>query len=569
MADPEGGANPSDIAALLGQPLRLVNYFLYALPEAKRYREFQIRKRAGGERTISAPIRPIKTMQRALAKWFATQHKPHSHAHGYVDHRDILTNADQHLRQRWVLRVDLKDFFPTIHFGRVRGLLLKPPYSLPEDVARVLAHLCCHRGVLPQGAPSSPIVTNMVCRRLDRELAKLAREHRCRYTRYADDLVFSTRQRAMPAQFVGKDPQTGIITAGAELQRVIEGNGFTINDGKTRLYPNTQRQLVTGLVVNDRRNVPREYVRQLRNQIHAWRRHGPEVAKKLVMSTDVKNRPTAERPDFRLVLRGRVQHVGHVRGWNSSVYQRLARALAQVDDGFRPKETSEPPTTPGTVYLFCEGPTDYDHIEAAHRHFRGLGRFVDIDFHFGRDADIEGDDQLLKRCEAAAPNSHAYPHVFLFDDDNARIRERITVPGGGPRKWSAGVYSLAISKPPWRQHDDRVCIEMLYSDEDLHHEKDGRRLFLRKEFDDRTGQHIADEPTLNCRDKEGDQSLVAKRVVDLGTKESRALSKADFAKAILSQEPGFASADFSGFEATLAMVQAIVVEWRTNNHERH
>ena len=257
-----------DVADLFGVSLKRVNFFLYVLAETKRYKEFGIEKRLGGTRAISVPIRPIKEMQRAFAKWLSHRFKPHTHTHGYVEDRDILTNADHHVGRRWVMRVDLKDFFSTIHFGRVRGLLMSPPYSLPPDVAQLLAHLCCYKGSLPQGAPSSPVISNMVCRRLDRELAKLAGEHRCRYTRYADDLVFSTNQRAMPSQLIGRDAQTHIISVGSDLKRVVEGNGFVVNDEKTRLYPRNQRQLVTGIVVNDCLNVPRDYVRTLRDQMY-------------------------------------------------------------------------------------------------------------------------------------------------------------------------------------------------------------------------------------------------------------------------------------------------------------
>src|SRR5205814_3311637 len=116
----------------------------------------------------------------------------------FIPARSILTNAKPHLRQKFVLNVDLKDFFPTINFGRVRGVLIAKPYCLLPHIATYIARICCRDNALPQGAPTSPIISNMICSRLDRQLLRLARQYRCVYTRYADDLTFSTSMPRFP-----------------------------------------------------------------------------------------------------------------------------------------------------------------------------------------------------------------------------------------------------------------------------------------------------------------------------------------------------------------------------------
>jgi RNA-directed DNA polymerase len=148
--------------------------------------------------------------------------------------------------------VDLKDFFPSITFRRVRGLFEAKPYQLDHSVATVLARICCHKNSLPQGAPTSPIISNMICARMDSQLRQLAVRHRCAYTRYADDLTFSTSTRNFPealAEIVSTETGNK-LKIGVENNHKIKLNGFEINQQKTRLQTSDKRQVVTGLTVN-------------------------------------------------------------------------------------------------------------------------------------------------------------------------------------------------------------------------------------------------------------------------------------------------------------------------------
>lgn len=153
-----------DIARLLDTELSKLTYYLYATPESQHYKIFTIRKRLGGVREISAPITPLKIIQRKLNQVLQSVYEPNMAVHGYVKgkERNILTNAKSHVDKRLLLNIDLKDFFPTINFGRVRGLFLHLPYNLNIEVSETLANICCYNKALPQGAPTSPVVSNMI-----------------------------------------------------------------------------------------------------------------------------------------------------------------------------------------------------------------------------------------------------------------------------------------------------------------------------------------------------------------------------------------------------------------------
>jgi RNA-directed DNA polymerase len=178
-----------EVAALLGASTKRLIYLLYGRPEEKRYYEFRIPKRRGGERAILAPQMELKILQKRLAELLKKVYKPRNVVHGFTGGRSIVSNASCHVGRRFVLNVDIKDFFPSIHFGRVRGLFTCQAIGAEGLAATVLTQICCHRGALPAGAPTSPIISNMVCARLDRELVELAKKYKCYYSRYVDDLL--------------------------------------------------------------------------------------------------------------------------------------------------------------------------------------------------------------------------------------------------------------------------------------------------------------------------------------------------------------------------------------------
>lgn len=188
-------------------------YIAYGLAPGARYKEFTIPKKSGGTRRICAPRIALLGLQRDILRLLESDYRPRAHVHGFVGghQRSIVSNARQHVGKRWVLNIDLEDYFETIHFGRIRGRLMAPPYDYPEEIAQFIAHIACFQTekevegslrtthVLMPGAALSPILANIVSDKLDAELARFCRQLGCTYTRYADDITISSNRRTFPA----------------------------------------------------------------------------------------------------------------------------------------------------------------------------------------------------------------------------------------------------------------------------------------------------------------------------------------------------------------------------------
>lgn len=254
--------NRADFADFLGIPLKKLTYLLYVKKPENCYSTFEIPKKNGDLRKISAPNDALSSIQRNLSVelskrqkeiWEEKNIRPNI-SHAFEKDKGIISNARVHRNKRFVLNLDLENFFGSIHFGRVRGFFMKNrDYKVPTEVATIIAQLCCFQGSLPQGAPSSPIITNLVCQIFDFHVLKLAKKYKLDYTRYADDLTFSTND----TKFLQlKDSFL------EDLEVVIQKNGFKINKSKTRLSYRSSKQKVTGLVVNKKLNVDRNYCRE-------------------------------------------------------------------------------------------------------------------------------------------------------------------------------------------------------------------------------------------------------------------------------------------------------------------
>lgn len=357
---------PREFAGLFGLDYRQLSGIIYS--SDPKYFSFSIPKASGGTRRITAPKKRLKTLQRRLNYVLQCVYTPKAAVHGFVPQRSTVTNAEAHTGAELVLNLDLKDFFPSINFGRIRGLLASYPYELPEEVATVVAQTCTFKDVLPQGAPTSPTVANMICAVLDSQLTSLAEDCRAMYTRYADDITFSTTQRQMPDRLV-RDARTETaspmdVTLGDQLTGIIRKNGFTVNQEKVRLQRSTERQEVTGLVVNEFVNVPRELVRQVRAMLHAWRKFGladahdhharkyysseEDTDSDLSSDSETKDNPenpqsdSSDIPRFENVVRGRIEYIGMVRGKDNSIYRKYR---SQYDE-LAQRDLSESPQLP-------------------------------------------------------------------------------------------------------------------------------------------------------------------------------------------------------------------------------
>lgn len=318
-----------DLAAFLGTTPARLSHYLYA-NSRPRYRRFRVRKASSGWREISAPPSVIHVFQLKLLSCMNALAPPKPPVHGFAPERNVRTNAKPHLKAELVLNLDLKDFFPSIHFGRVRGMFRKPPFNFPDDVATVLAQTCCDERVLPQGAPTSPLISNLICRGLDLDLERFARSSGCSYTRYCDDITFSTTRSRFDPGLVVSPPGADRVELGAPLTDILSRHSFSANPKKTRLRSRQQRQEVTGIVVNEKLNVPREYVRNIRSIIHDCEVRGLEQADKRFKSLLDRKQRRGSSPDLALSLLGRLQYLRMIRGRQDPLYLSLAVRAARV-----------------------------------------------------------------------------------------------------------------------------------------------------------------------------------------------------------------------------------------------
>lgn len=263
-----------DLAALLKYDPKSLSYITYKLPN--RYTHFTIPKSSGSARSIAAPREELKALQAKVSELLQVcihnmnedLNITSSLSHGFMKGHSIMTNADNHRKKRFVFNIDIENFFGSIHRGRVFGFLTKNKnFLLQPKVARALAQIVCHDDALPQGAPSSPIVSNLIGHLIDMRLVNLAKKLGCTYSRYADDITFSTNKKDFPSD-IAQQSSADIWLPSAKLEKIVEKCGFKLNPKKTRMQYKESRQTVTGLVVNRKINPPATYRHTVRAMAH-------------------------------------------------------------------------------------------------------------------------------------------------------------------------------------------------------------------------------------------------------------------------------------------------------------
>jgi RNA-directed DNA polymerase len=237
------GISPKLLTAMARHPRRNYPY----------YRTFQIPKKSAGRRTILAPRRFLKAVQKYILRQILERQPLPPYVTGFVRKRSILDNASCHVGSRYLLNVDIKDFFPSVSEGQVVRVFTELGY--PKKMSRILAGLCTYGGSLPQGAPTSPCLANLAFNKVDKRIFNLARAHALKYSRYADDLTFS-----------GSSPIDENFLK--ELTRIVGQYGFQVNTEKTRFANPGQAKYVTGFVVNERVQPRRDRRRRLRAMFH-------------------------------------------------------------------------------------------------------------------------------------------------------------------------------------------------------------------------------------------------------------------------------------------------------------
>lgn len=217
----------------------------------------------------------------------------------------------------------MKDFFPSVHFGRIRAVLQLYPFRLKPEYAHVVANFCCFESKLPQGAPTSPIITNIVCQKLDYKLVQLAKEHHCYFTRYADDITFSCDKARFDDEFLKK------------LDEIVKAEGFVINEKKTRIQKRAFRQEVTGVTVNEKLNLQPDYIRNVRAMLHNWEKYGYEIANAKFAKFYPKEKGFLRNkiiPPLESVVSGKIMFLGMVRGKEDALYLRYSNQLKTLTD---------------------------------------------------------------------------------------------------------------------------------------------------------------------------------------------------------------------------------------------
>jgi len=386
----------------------------------KRYTEFKIKKKSGAERSIHAPIKGLKSLQKTLSFVLQCVYEPHKATMGFVRNRSIVDNAKLHVGSAYVYNIDLKDFFPSIDQARIWRCLQLKPFNLnnikvvdfnihpksknvlvvkfdngiraiasinkcfkddgdnltsifcndngevlegwdvrpidntnwivklaDEDnwvnpsqkvsnrkgLSNIIASLCCtemeverkndktgeweksKRNVLPQGAPTSPVITNIVCQKLDFLLSGVAKRFGLKYSRYADDITFSSKHNVYQTEskFL------------KELHRIITEQKFKIKESKTRLQKDGFRKEVTGLLVNEKANVQKRYIKQLRMWLYYWERYGYEIASSFFLKQYIADKGHVKNtiPDMANVIFGKLNYLKMVKGEENELYLKL------------------------------------------------------------------------------------------------------------------------------------------------------------------------------------------------------------------------------------------------------
>jgi len=241
----------------------------------RNYISYTISKRSGARRVIDAPKDEIKCLQNLVLKTFINRFKVNGLAHGFVRHKSPITNATQHIAPKVLVKIDVKDFFTSIKIQEVyktflyllrtelgrRIINLRDPVTnrdttALEECADLFANIICYKGRLPQGAPTSPPISNIICLPLDRRLRDLEQPYKCTITRYADDITVSTKVNKNLAAIIGP------------ILRDLRKSKLKVNPAKIAVIRNCNQMRVTGIVVNEKLNIDKVTRRNLRAEIH-------------------------------------------------------------------------------------------------------------------------------------------------------------------------------------------------------------------------------------------------------------------------------------------------------------
>jgi hypothetical protein len=289
---------------------------LMIMAEKPSYKTFSIPKKGGGEREIEAPYHSLKKVLSRLNYYLQSVYyfEKSSAAYGFIpgvsnddDRRNVVTNAKKHLNKAYLLNIDLKDFFHTVSRDRVLQIFAGKPFNFKRDLPDLLADITTYKGRLPMGTPTSPVLSNFACRELDQALVNFAEDMLWIYTRYADDMSFSSNQ-LINAEKINS------------VRRIVKQQGFVINERKSKVFGPEDDKIVTGLLLTDKVSLAPDYLPKLEEEIK-------RLAEVMIAQNEQGQLSTKWVEQQKKQVRGRLNFVGFVLRRNDPRYQSLKDAF--------------------------------------------------------------------------------------------------------------------------------------------------------------------------------------------------------------------------------------------------
>jgi len=531
----------NDFAMLLGYKPKFLSYILYKIPLESKYREFEIPKKNGGTRKIKAPTEKLKHLQRRLSdllnsclEELSDNHKKKDKlSHGFRKGHSIITNAAMHKKKRFVFNMDLQDFFPSINFGRVRGFFINNSnFQLEPAIATIIAQIACHDNELPQGSPCSPVISNLLAHHLDIRLSSLAAKAKCTYTRYADDLTFSTNKSDFSTLIAARDSEEA-WGVGKKLRSEIKRTGFSINEGKTSMQFKTSRQIVTGLVVNEKVNIKRDYYRRARSMCIS-------LFTKDEFYISGSNQANADSLELQQIDNQKVKGtLNQLEGILSFIYQ-----IKGLYDERKSSEKRNFPSSLMTLYrkflfykhffaldkplLVCEGKTDIIYLKCALKQLSSSypdmiecnedGEFIKIGFLNMSEklkeilSISEGTGGLSalmtmyeKYMQPFKGQGKKHPVVFLIDNDDGAGEIKKKLKSYSPEKlYFHFTENLYVVHTPQADDGSDTAIEDLFPAEVLAKQIDGKKFNKKNQVDSATeyGKIVFAEKVIKANQKD-------------------------------------------------------------------
>lgn len=512
--------NREQLADFLKIKKSSLSYILYKLDPEKKYHSFQIPKKNGEMRNIDSPTNMLKDIQKRLSFALNTYYDnvckendiKRNVSTAFEKKKGIYDNARRHVNKKYVVSVDIKNFFPSFNFGRILNYFQKNKYfCLPYNVAVCISQLVCYNGYLPQGAPTSPLISNLIFQIVDSHIIKIAKEYKLTYTRYADDLTFSTNNRDFPNHL-----DSFIKQLTSQLQK----DGFEINPLKTRISYCNSKQKVTGLVVNKKVSIDSDYNSKLRGMLHRLYCTGK------IIENDKEFTPSLN------VLEGKLSYIDWIEKINNSKSEQKGEKKTIHDFYHLTKREKEVQKFLFYKYfiankqpvLITEGKTDILYIKAALKKFyqdypslvekKGEKYIYKISFfkrkkkmtyfwHMSEGAD--GISNLYKNCFSNSELAKyfekckcysKYATIMLFDNEEKndkplkKMLNILKLTDEELAKFKSAFYcqvrgnykTLYLATIPKFNESENIEIEDLFDNETLSIEIDGRK-FSKKDED--------------------------------------------------------------------------------------